>query len=301
MNPMVTIVIPVFSRASTIVRAIESVTAQAFSDYEIIVVDDGSTDETAERVGALSAERLRLIRHDENEGAAAARNTGIKAARGEWIAFLDSDDVWTSPEKLSRQLAALRASAGNARGCATGYVLHKKDHRREVRLDLTAAEFRREILYGCHIAPGTTLMVAREVFDDIGLFDEDLHRFEDWDWLLRFLQKYDLTFVPEPLAAVFAGDPFSQPESASTSTLAALDRIGARHLARALPRIDRRRLSSSLLIERAAIYHRMGRPVRAVSLVMGSLLVYPFRKPAFFGRLVSSLALHLARAPGWPR
>src|SRR5262245_33280431 len=113
----VSVIIPVFARASTIGRAIESVIAQTFSDYEIVVIDDGSTDDTVERVEALSLERLRLIRHDRNRGAAAARNTGIRAARGRWIAFLDSDDIWTSTEKLSRQVAALQQAGGKARGC----------------------------------------------------------------------------------------------------------------------------------------------------------------------------------------
>ena len=101
--PKVSVVIPTHDRAHLVGRAIRSVLAQTFQDFEIIVVDDCSVDNTKEVVQSLADSRIRYLRHEINRGGSAARNTGIGAARGEWIAFLDSDDEWL-PKKLEKQL-----------------------------------------------------------------------------------------------------------------------------------------------------------------------------------------------------
>src|SRR5262245_51722410 len=103
MPPKVTVVIPVFNRAQAVQRAVASVLAQTCQDFEIIVVDDGSTDSTPAVVAALSDPRLTLIRHERNRGGSAARNTGYRAGSAPFVAFLDSDDEWL-PTKLERQL-----------------------------------------------------------------------------------------------------------------------------------------------------------------------------------------------------
>ena len=104
MVPMVSVIIPTFNRAALVREAVASVKAQTYRDYEILVVDDASTDDTRE---ALAAGReVRVLRQADRRGVAAARNRGIAAARGEWLAFLDSDDLWL-PEKLARQMAYL--------------------------------------------------------------------------------------------------------------------------------------------------------------------------------------------------
>lgn len=106
--PLVSVVIPAYDRATTIVAAIESVLRQTWTDFEILVVDDGSTDGTAAAAATVADPRLRVVRLAANRGAAAARNAGATQARGRWIAFQDSDDEWL-PEKLARQLARLDA------------------------------------------------------------------------------------------------------------------------------------------------------------------------------------------------
>jgi len=111
--PQFSVVIPAYNRESSILAAIESVRAQEITDWEIIVVDDGSTDQTADRVESLVDDRIRLIRQ-KNRGGSAARNTGIDAARGQFIAFLDSDDVWL-PHHLSQALPLLT----QAEACCT--------------------------------------------------------------------------------------------------------------------------------------------------------------------------------------
>jgi len=102
-NPTVSVIISTYNRAHLIGRAIQSVLNQTYQDFEVIVVDDGSTDNTEEIVKSFNDPRIRYIRHEKNKGAAAARNTGIKAARGKYIAFQDSDDEWL-PEKLEKQM-----------------------------------------------------------------------------------------------------------------------------------------------------------------------------------------------------
>ena len=102
-NPRVSVILPTYNRAQLIAQAIQSVLDQTYQDFELIIVDDGSKDETEEVVNSFDDERIRYARHEENKGANAARNTGIAMARGEYIAFQDSDDKWL-PEKLERQM-----------------------------------------------------------------------------------------------------------------------------------------------------------------------------------------------------
>src|SRR4051812_15646446 len=164
MEPIVSVVIPVYCRAGTIMRALRSVMCQSFDNLEIVVVDDGSTDDTVAIVEAAHIPNLTLIRHPSNQGAAAARNTGIRASRGRYVAFLDSDDVW-APEKLSRQLSKLEQMPADIMACTSGYRLHRHGSSASIPNDLSPGRFRQQILFGCSISPGTTLVVDRGVFD----------------------------------------------------------------------------------------------------------------------------------------
>lgn len=110
MSPAVSVIIPSYNRAHMLGTAINSVLAQVFQDWELIVVDDGSTDNTEEVVHAFGDERIRYIRQGRNSGASAARNRCLAVSRGRYVAFLDSDDEWF-PEKLTRQMAVFRQSA----------------------------------------------------------------------------------------------------------------------------------------------------------------------------------------------
>src|SRR4030042_5052103 len=111
--PTVSIIIPTYNRAHLVMRAINSVLDQSFQDFEIIIVDDASRDNTEKMVSGIRDKRIFYIRHEKNRGGSAARNTGIKQARGEYIAFLDSDDEWL-PEKLEKQLKVLEQYTNSA-------------------------------------------------------------------------------------------------------------------------------------------------------------------------------------------
>jgi len=292
--PAVSVILPVFDGEATIERALDSILEQTFTDFEIIVVDDASTDLTVKRVSGRYGGRLKLIQHASNRGAAAARNTGIAAARGRWIAFLDSDDVWDR-DKLARQVEVLGNSGPRARACATGYRLHRDGRDIAYHKKLSPMQFRREILFGCTISPGSTLLVDRHVFDDIGIFDESMRRLEDWDWLLRFSTRYDLIFLPGLLADIYLGNRVRALDNSRVE--AALDRIRVKH-STGLSLLAKMRLRSSLLVEKSAMQYRAAQPAKAAAYVLAALALYPFRNIAFFRMLWRSVSKKLTPKRG---
>jgi len=293
-TPTVSVVIPVYNRASRIKFAVDSVLAQTFDDYEIVVVDDGSSDDTVLIVETVRSEKLKLLCHGENRGPAAARNTGVQASRGRWIAFLDSDDSW-KPEKLARQLAVLDRAGPRVRACASGYYLHKDGRELTISLRLSSEQFRREILFGCTISPGTTLVIDRQVFSELGGFDERLRRLEDWDWLLRFSKCYDVTFIAEPLADVYLTTRKPLPKGNTTDPVRdAIRDIGVKHLPLMASWTKKLQLRSSLLVEEAAALYRSDRLVAASLVVLAALMVYPARNASFFRTLWRSVAGRLS-------
>jgi glycosyltransferase involved in cell wall biosynthesis len=285
LRPKVTVVIPVFNRVDDVGRALDSVLAQTFRDFEIVVVDDGSTDGSADFVASRGSAKVRLIRLPDNRGAAAARNAGVAAATGRYVAFLDSDDTW-EPEKLALQLTALDQAAAPFLACSTDFYLWHAGRRTPVRTGMTPAKFRKDILFGCSISPGSTLMVDREAFEKVGPFNESLRRLEDWDWLLRYIEHGEMLFVPQPLAHVHVA-PADAARAEPDPVLQAIYAIGAEHL----PRLQKkgglapRQFESSLLIEIAARMYRQNRPFDAIRYVLASLAIYPFRNQAFFRAL----------------
>lgn len=204
----ISVIIPVYNREYIVSRAIQSVLQQSFKGFELIIVDDGSTDKLEEVLKACSDPRLKIIKHPRNKGAAAARNTGIKAARGDLLAFLDSDDEWCST-KLEEQLNHLDASRKkneHIMGSFTWFFLHRQNGLVELRHFTKVKNWRKYFLQGCFISPGSTLLMDKNVYEDIGFYDESLTRLEDWDWLLRFSKKFDLAIYEQPLSHIHQGD-----------------------------------------------------------------------------------------------
>ncbi|GAA0307785.1 glycosyltransferase family 2 protein [Halarchaeum salinum] len=212
-TPRVSVVIPAYRRADVLPRAIDSALAQTMGDLEVIVVDDGSPDDTEAVVRAYDDPRVRSVAHETNRGVSAARNTGIDAARGDYVAFLDSDDEWL-PRKLERQLATLDergegwigvycdyATVGGGLGARLAALVSARvfraDAPREGGRELAASLLSMRVFMG----PGSTLLVARDVLRGIA-FDEGLAIYEDWDLVLRLLARGNLAFVDEPLAVV---------------------------------------------------------------------------------------------------
>jgi glycosyltransferase involved in cell wall biosynthesis len=204
-SPLVSVVIPVHNRPDAVPRAIASVLAQTFQQFEIVVVDDGSTDATCDAVSCVRDVRVRLIRHKRNRGGSAARNTGIEAARAPFVAFLDSDDEWL-PTKLERQLDVFARSpdtlglvyTGAERVFADGSVSRHTARRRG---DLTRA------LLTENVVGETSLgMVRRSALDAIGGFDESLPSCQDLDLWLRLCEQFSADVVPDALVRVSNGN-----------------------------------------------------------------------------------------------
>lgn len=204
----VSVVIPAYNRAGTIRAAIESVLRQTWQAFELVVVDDGSSDGTLEAASKVRDSRLRLVENPRNMGAAGARNTGVAEARGTWIAFQDSDDEWL-PEKLEKQMTRLATPGTDHVGAYCGLLtigdLDETPGER-VRLryipdpEVTPAEGRiLESLMKVNLISTQTLVVRRDLFLDLGRFDEETTPIEDWDFVLRLAQHGTIAFVDEPL------------------------------------------------------------------------------------------------------
>ena len=199
-TPVVSVIIPTYNRAHYLGTAIESVFNQTFQEFELIVVDDGSIDETRTLLDAIDDKRLiRLFR--EHKGISAAMNSGILVARGDYVARLDSDDVWM-PEMLEMGAGILnsRPEVGLVYGKAQ-QMDRNENLQPNIRGNLP--RFQREtlksMLYGdftCNIA----ILVRRECFDRVGLYDESMRTSEDWDMWLRVARHYEFAFVDQILA-----------------------------------------------------------------------------------------------------
>jgi glycosyltransferase involved in cell wall biosynthesis len=296
--PLVSVIIPAYNRATVLRRAIDSVLRQSFGDFEIIVVDDGSTDGTAAEAAQCTDPRLSALRHDTNRGAAAARNTGIRAAAGALIAFLDSDDEWL-PQKLERQVAALQRAPANVLMSTTGYwMLRERSAEIRARTPKNVADWGAALRSGCVLSPGSTAMMRREAFAIHGLFDEQLRRLEDWDWLLRYVAKHDILVVPEPLARIHMAERMDP-----AAVLAAARLLRSKHDAamRRLGFWPNAQFRAALLMEQGVTCYYAGQPLRALSFLAGSLALYPRKPPAFFAgaaRRVVRMLRHGRSAPG---
>ncbi|MDH3973179.1 MAG: glycosyltransferase [Deltaproteobacteria bacterium] len=196
--PVVSIVIPTFNRAHLLGLAINTVLSQTYRNFDLIIVDDASADNTEDIVNSFNDNRIRYCRHEKNRGGSAARNTGIKAARGEYIAFLDDDDEWL-PRKLEQQVAKFSESSEKVGLIYCGYACVYQDRVVSEIIPKLKGSIYRETLQSC-ILGGPTAIVKRECFDKSGFFDEDLKACQDWDLWIRIAKLYDFDFVPEILA-----------------------------------------------------------------------------------------------------
>ena len=205
MEPLISIIIPAYNRANTIVTALESIRKQTYRNWEAVVVDDGSTDNTGEIVNQVANNdvRIHLIRHENNRGGQAARNTGIKAAKGEWIAFLDSDDEYL-PDSLQVRLAATEKDKVSVvhSGC---YVVQDDGIKKIYSLpgNTGGGQIYKKLLKNeGPVFPG--LFVSKEAFRKINYLDERITAFQEWDTVIRLARYYAFGFVPQPTFIYYA-------------------------------------------------------------------------------------------------
>jgi glycosyltransferase involved in cell wall biosynthesis len=200
-RPLVTAILPVFDRAGSIGRAIESVLAQTYAPVELIVVDDGSTDGTAD-VTDRYRDRATILRQD-NRGAYAARNLALRHAKGEFVAFIDSDDAWL-PDKLARQVPLMRGDVGLVYGDVTIVAAPRDDAPRTGRTSFTWVTPRRghvlEGLAAGNFVPTCTALVRRTALEEIGGFPEESRISADYVAWFRIAKRHGFDFVPNPVA-----------------------------------------------------------------------------------------------------
>jgi glycosyltransferase involved in cell wall biosynthesis len=202
-KPLVSVIIPSYNERDTLSRALQSAIGQTHDSLEILIVDDGSTDGTEDLVKSFADPRIRYLRRDRKGGPAAARNTGITESKGNYIAFLDSDDEWMK-EKIAVQIRALAETGEKVIAGCTGSYLVQGDCIETIRPPKNASWFKL-LLMRCGLGAGSTLMASRTAFETVGFFDEELSRLEDWDWLIRYTEGYPFACVSKPLVKIYLG------------------------------------------------------------------------------------------------
>lgn len=193
--PIISVVIPAYNAETTISETIASVQNQTFSDIEIIIINDGSTDQTLNIVQNFTDPRIKVFSY-ENGGLPVARNRGIDRATGEFISFIDADDLWT-PDKLEKQLASLKANSKAAVAYSwtqtidrQGNLLHRYN---SIFLE---GDVYSELLVNNFIGNGSNILVRQEAISTVGKFDPKLKSCEDWDFYIRLAAKYHFVVVP---------------------------------------------------------------------------------------------------------
>jgi len=200
-TPEVSVILPTYNR-KLVMEAIQSVLDQSFTDLELIVLDDGSTDGTDEAISTIQDKRLRYFRRD-HRGAAAARNYAIKQALGRYIAFQDSDDLWL-PEKLAKQMKVFQDEPEIDWVYCSGYFVDSAGARHELseRLSSDREYSLEDFLYGTVRILTPAVILKRSCFEQTGDFDESLKFFEDTDLWFRVLLRYKCRFLNEELVIV---------------------------------------------------------------------------------------------------
>ena len=199
---MVSVVVPTHNRAGVLPRALRSIYAQKMSVDEVIVVDDGSTDDTAEQVSRDFPDVQLIVQ--SNHGVSHARNRGLQRARGTWVALLDSDDEWL-PDKIQTQLNELKSSPA-LRVCHTNEIWIRNGRRVNPmkKHDKHGGNIFFHCLPRCVMSP-SSVVLHRSLFDEVGMFDETLPVCEDYDLWLRIASQTRVLYVPEKLVIKYGG------------------------------------------------------------------------------------------------
>ena len=202
LRPDITIITPTYNRASFLKRAISSVLNQTFTNFEMIIVDDCSKDNTEQVVRSIDDNRIRYIKLESNKGPAGARNVGINTAKGSYISLLDSDDEYL-PNKLALQINKIREMPEEVGVVYCGYlIVYEPDTiQGKVLPRYNGNLFDTLLKHNCIGSP--TPLIKKECFDTCGLFDDSLPSYDDWDMWIRISNKFKFDYVDEPLAKVY--------------------------------------------------------------------------------------------------
>jgi glycosyltransferase involved in cell wall biosynthesis len=195
--PVISVIIPVYNAEATIRETIQSVLNQTFSDFELIVINDGSQDSTLEIISNIPDPRIKVFSYP-NSGPQKSRNRGIKKATGDYLAFLDADDLWT-PDKLDAQFQALEAHPEAAVAYSwTNWVDEKGQFWRRGTYISASGDVQAKLLLIDFIGSGSNPLIRRQALEKVGNFDESLVGGQDWDMWLRLAAYYPFAVVPKP-------------------------------------------------------------------------------------------------------
>ncbi len=204
-NYFISVIIPTYNRKEALIKAVDSVLSQTYTNFELIIIDDGSTDDTSLMFKDNDNEngKIKYI-YQENGGVSKARNTGIKFAKGEFISFLDSDDEWL-PKKLEKQIDFLKKNK-NIKICHTNEIWIKNGVRinQHNKHKKYGGWIYQKSLYLCLISP-SAVIIHKSVFEDVGMFNEEFKAGEDYDLWLRITPYYEIGFLDDFLIKKYGG------------------------------------------------------------------------------------------------
>lgn len=228
-SPVISVVVPTYNAQATLLETIDSIRRQTFSDFELIVIDDGSTDDTLRRLQGVHDPRLRVFRYP-NAGLAEARNRGIDRSRGEFISFIDADDLWT-PDKLALQLDALRRHPEAALAYSwTAFIDRKGSYLFAKEPCHFEGDVHADLLRSCFVASGSNILVRRSCVEAVGSFDTALGAAQDWDFCLRVAARSSFVVVPhyQVLYRIWEGAMSANAERCEQACLTICDRAFSR-------------------------------------------------------------------------
>lgn len=291
---LISAIIPTYNHGAFIREAVDSALAQTYKNIEVIIVDDGSTDGTNSLL-ACYGNRINYI-YQENRGLSAARNRGIREAKGDFIAFLDADDVWF-PDKLIMQLKEFSYSPYvGLVGCG-GYFISENGKALEqfIKLNYKSHKNLLNDLYLKNIVSGgSEVLVKNKCFERVGMFDESLKAAEDWDMWLRILSKYEARFVEKPLVKIRVSENSmsgsSNADKMLKNELVVLDKYFSSHDTSNKSLLKAKAYSTRYL-SAAIAYRENGRlsDMRACALKAGSLYPPNIFSKKFFGLIKSTI------------
>lgn len=195
-NDLVSVIIPAYNAEATILEAVNSVLAQTYANFELIIINDGSRDRTLDLLQDISNSKIKIFNY-ENGGISQARNRGIAKARGDFITYLDADDYWTT-DKLELQVLALQNNPQAALAYSWVYFEYKTQANSYADTSVTyTGNVYADLLLKNFLHSGSNALIARTTLDEIGMFDPQLKVVEDWDLYLRIAAKYEFVLVPK--------------------------------------------------------------------------------------------------------
>ena len=196
-NPTISVILPVYNGTDTIRATVNSVLGQSFTDFELLIINDGSTDDTLNILNAFADQRIRILSY-ANEGLASSRNRGITQARGGFISFIDADDLWAT-SKLASQYRVLEAAADADVAYSWTDFIDEEDHLLRGSVHHSSqGHVLPQLLKENFIASGSNVLVRAQLFKKVGLFDTALKAAEDWDMWLRMAAEARFVCDPQP-------------------------------------------------------------------------------------------------------